>query len=107
MLAKEGLMAAMVYAWIGTTPKIVKLIQDDKIKAWNFPFGCGENPDFKSNGSVKGLQSSNLLFKNPCTLAYFSSMCGSLGCLRNSPGRKGHQLNAYSIVWSIFSPTYR
>ncbi|GMH45203.1 hypothetical protein BSKO_13160 [Bryopsis sp. KO-2023] len=40
VLAKEGLLKALVFAWAGTTPGLVKLVQDEKIQAWNFPFGC-------------------------------------------------------------------
>lgn len=42
VLAKEGLLKALVFAWAGTTPGLMKLIQEEKIKAWNFPFGCGK-----------------------------------------------------------------
>lgn len=43
VLAEEGLLSEMVYAWAGTTPGLTKLIKENKIRAWNLPFGCGED----------------------------------------------------------------
>lgn len=40
VLAKQGLLKAFVYAWAGTTPGLLGLVQEGKIQAWNFPFGC-------------------------------------------------------------------
>jgi acyl CoA:acetate/3-ketoacid CoA transferase len=41
VLAKEGLVTSMVYAWLGVCPEFLPLIRDSKIEAWNLPFGCG------------------------------------------------------------------
>eukprot|EP00210_Caulerpa_lentillifera_P008453 g8065.t1 len=40
VLAADGLLTEMVYAWAGTTPSLIKLIHASKIKAWNLPAGC-------------------------------------------------------------------
>eukprot|EP00241_Pyramimonas_parkeae_P001229 CAMPEP_0114259574 /NCGR_PEP_ID=MMETSP0058-20121206/19968_1 /TAXON_ID=36894 /ORGANISM="Pyramimonas parkeae, CCMP726" /LENGTH=568 /DNA_ID=CAMNT_0001374635 /DNA_START=153 /DNA_END=1859 /DNA_ORIENTATION=- len=39
-LAKEGLVSSLTYAWIGTAPGLLKLVNNNKVTAWNLPFGA-------------------------------------------------------------------
>lgn len=39
VLAVEGLVSSMVYAWTATAPKLADLARKNKVKAWNLPLG--------------------------------------------------------------------
>ena len=41
-LAVDGLITTATFGWAGLSPKLLKLITDKKVDAWNLPLGVGE-----------------------------------------------------------------
>lgn len=39
LLAAEGLLRSLTYGWLGLSPKLLELVMQGKIEAWNFPLG--------------------------------------------------------------------
>lgn len=40
-LAKEGLLASVVYAWAGNCPNLARMVREGSVQAWNLPLGIG------------------------------------------------------------------
>ncbi len=38
-LATEGLLQSMTFGWLGLSPKLLELVMQGKIMAWNLPLG--------------------------------------------------------------------
>ena len=39
LIAADGLLRSLTYGWLGLSPKLLELVMQGKIEAWNFPLG--------------------------------------------------------------------